>query len=75
MASTAVATRPSASASEIEVLSGRRKAAILCLALGSDSAAKITQKLAPDEVDAISFEIARMESISPTSSRPCSRSG
>ncbi len=46
-------------------LSGRQKAAILCLALGSDVAATITQKMQPDEVDAISFEIARLESVSP----------
>ncbi|MGQ0646103.1 MAG: flagellar motor switch protein FliG [Gemmatimonadaceae bacterium] len=46
-------------------MSGRQKAAILCLALGTDTAAKITQKLLPDEVDALSFEIARVEQISP----------
>ncbi|MGQ0766218.1 MAG: flagellar motor switch protein FliG [Gemmatimonadota bacterium] len=44
---------------------GRQKAAILCLALGSDIAARVTQKLSSDEVDAISFEIARMEQVSP----------
>lgn len=49
----------------VEDLSGRQKVAVLCLALGSDIAAQITQRLANDEVDAISFEIARMESISP----------
>lgn len=46
-------------------MAGRQKAAILCLALGADAAAKITQKLLPDEVDALSFEIARVEQISP----------
>ena len=46
-------------------MSGRQKAAILCLALGTDMAAKVTQKLLPDEVDALSFEIARVEQISP----------
>ncbi|MCC6316064.1 MAG: flagellar motor switch protein FliG [Gemmatimonadaceae bacterium] len=46
-------------------MAGRHKAAILCLALGTDTAAKITQKLTPDEVDALSFEIARVEQISP----------
>ena len=46
-------------------MSGRQKAAILCLALGTDTAAKITQKLLPDEVDALSFEIARVEQVSP----------
>lgn len=48
-----------------EDLSGRQKVAVLCLALGSDLAAQITQRLGTEEVDAISFEIARMESISP----------
>ncbi len=46
-------------------MSGRQKAAILCLALGTDGAAKVTQKLQPDEVDALSFEIARVEQVSP----------
>ncbi len=50
---------------EPETLSGRQKAAILCLALGTDVAAAITQKMQPDEIDAISFEIARLESVSP----------
>jgi flagellar motor switch protein FliG len=45
-------------------LTGRQKVAIVCMALGSDSAAKLTQKMAPEEVDAISFEIARMENVS-----------
>ena len=47
-----------------EGLSGRQKVAIICMALGSDAAAKLTQKMAPDEVDAISFEIARMDNVS-----------
>lgn len=67
--STALATRPSASALDLldpETLSGRQKAAILCLALGSDVAASITQKMQAEEVDAISFEIARLESVSPS---------
>jgi len=45
-------------------LTGRKKAAILCMALGSETAAKITQRLAPEEVEAISFEIARLEQVS-----------
>ena len=65
--STAVATRPQATLDLFDPasLSGRQKAAILCLALGTDTAAAITQMMQPDEVDAISFEIARMESVSP----------
>lgn len=46
-------------------MSGRQKAAILCLALGTDGAAKVTQRLQADEVDALSFEIARVEQVSP----------
>jgi flagellar motor switch protein FliG len=68
VASTAVATRPPASPGSggLDALTGRQKVAVLCLALGSDVAAQITQRLPADEVDAISFEIARMESISPS---------
>lgn len=67
--STALATRPNSSTLDLvdpEALSGRQKAAILCLALGSDVAAGITQKMQAEEVDAISFEIARLESVSPS---------
>lgn len=45
-------------------LSGPRKAAILCMALGADAAAKITQMLSPEDVETISFEIARMDRVS-----------
>jgi flagellar motor switch protein FliG len=51
-------------ATEDEV-SGRMKVAVLCMALGADVAAKITQKLNQDEVDAISYEIARMDKVDP----------
>ena len=47
-----------------ESLDGRQKAALLCLALGTDAAAKVTQKLTNDEVDTLSFEIARMDDVS-----------
>ena len=68
MGTTAVATRTPVNAESraVETLSGRQKVAVLCLALGTDAAAQITQRLVPDEVDAISFEIARMDSISPS---------
>ena len=65
MEGTALVARGSSRSSANEDLSGRQKVAVLCLALGSDLAAQITQRLGADEVDAISFEIARMESISP----------
>src|SRR6185312_14520023 len=49
---------------QLEQLSGAQKAAILCMVLGSESAALITQKLGQDEVEQISFEIARMDRVS-----------
>lgn len=45
-------------------LTGARKAAILCMVLGSESAAKLTQKLSSEDVETISFEIARMDRVS-----------
>jgi flagellar motor switch protein FliG len=48
-------------AGDVDRLSGRQKAAVLCMALGTEFAAKITQKLSAEEVEAISLEIARME--------------
>jgi flagellar motor switch protein FliG len=48
-----------------EALTGRKKAALLCLALGTETAAKLTQRLTGDEVDLLSFEIARMEEFEP----------
>jgi flagellar motor switch protein FliG len=49
---------------EYERLNGRQKAAILCMAMGADFAARITQRLSPEEAETISFEIARMDQIS-----------
>src|SRR3954466_4121315 len=49
---------------QLEQLTGAQKAAILCMVLGSESAALITQKLAAEEVEQISFEIARMDRVS-----------
>ena len=45
-------------------LSGRQKAAIICMAVGSEAAAKITQRLTPEETEAITFEIARVDQVS-----------
>ena len=44
-------------------LTGRQKVAVLCMALGSESAAKITQRLSAEEAEAISYEIARLDAI------------
>jgi flagellar motor switch protein FliG len=44
-------------------LSGREKAAVLCMALGTEAAALITQRLNADEAESISLELARLEAI------------
>ena len=44
-------------------LTGRQKVAIVCMALGSEYAAAMTKGLAQDEVEQISFEIARLEHV------------
>ncbi|MCC7195140.1 MAG: flagellar motor switch protein FliG [Gemmatimonadaceae bacterium] len=49
----------------VEQFTGRQKAAILCLALGAENAAQITQKLSNDEAEIISYEIARLERLDP----------
>jgi flagellar motor switch protein FliG len=49
---------------EYERLGGRQKAAILCLALGADAAAKITQRLKQEEAEIISIEMARLDPVS-----------
>src|SRR3954468_15797232 len=49
---------------QLDQLNGAQKAAILCMVLGSESAQMITQKLAVEEVEQLSFEIARMDRVS-----------
>src|SRR3954471_24422052 len=49
---------------QLDQLTGVQKAAILCMVLGSESASLITQKLGQEEVEQISFEIARMDRVS-----------
>ena len=44
-------------------LTGRQKVAVLCMALGSEQAAKITQRLSAEEAELVSFEIARLDAI------------
>jgi flagellar motor switch protein FliG len=56
--STSVARLPMA-----DNMTGRQKAAVLCLVLGTEAAANITQRLAPEEVEALGFEIARLERV------------
>ena len=45
-------------------LTGREKVAVLCMALGTEAAAKITQRLTSDEAELISYEIARLDALS-----------
>ncbi len=60
MASTALARIPTA-----DELTGRQKVAVLLMALGEEASAEITRNMAPDEVEAISFEIARLDRVEP----------
>lgn len=46
-----------------EDLTGRQKAAILLMALGPDASKPIMQALTPEEVEEITLEIARLESV------------
>ena len=52
-----------ASAFRDDEMSGRRKSAVLCMAMGADAAAKVMQHLTPEEVEAISFEIATLPQV------------
>jgi flagellar motor switch protein FliG len=49
---------------QLDQLSGSQKVAILCMVLGSEAASQITQKLAAEEVEQITYEIARMDRVS-----------
>jgi flagellar motor switch protein FliG len=44
-------------------LNGRQKIAVLCMAVGTETAAKLTTSLSADEAEMISFEIAQMDRI------------
>lgn len=60
--STAVAKKKISSVSD---LTGRQKVAIVLMAAGEEASANITKNLSPEEVEAISFEIARMDRVDP----------
>lgn len=47
-------------------ISGKMKVAVLCMTLGSEASAEIAQFLSPDEVEGISFEIARIDHVDGT---------
>ncbi len=46
-------------------LTGRQRVAILLMALGEEASAEITKNLEAEEVEAISFEIAKMDRVEP----------
>jgi flagellar motor switch protein FliG len=46
-------------------LTGRQKTAILLMAVGEEASAQITRSMAPEDVEAISLEIAKMGRIDP----------
>ncbi len=60
MAGTALAHRPTA-----DELTGRQKVAVLLMALGEEASAEVTKNLSPEEVEAISLEIAKMDRADP----------
>ncbi|MDR2363141.1 MAG: flagellar motor switch protein FliG, partial [Spirochaetaceae bacterium] len=45
--------------------SGRQKAAIFLVSIGSDISAEIFKHLREDEIETLTFEIARLETIEP----------
>jgi flagellar motor switch protein FliG len=49
----------------VEDLTGRQKVAVLLMALGDEGSKGLTKHLSPDEVEGISFEIARMGKVEP----------
>ena len=68
MTGTALARRKGSGttfSSRLDELTGRQKVAILLMALGEEASAEITKNMASEEVEAISFEIAKMEKVDP----------
>jgi flagellar motor switch protein FliG len=63
MAATAMVQRKSGGQAGPAELTGRQKVAVLLMALGEEASSEITKHLNPDEVEAISFEIARMDRV------------
>jgi flagellar motor switch protein FliG len=62
--STAVATR-GGDRYALERLTGRQKVAIVCMALGTKHAARITGQLAPDEAEIVALEMATLDRVPP----------
>jgi flagellar motor switch protein FliG len=62
-AATTAAKRPSGGGSGRKSLTGRQKAAIFLVTLGSEVASEIFKHLREDEIEQLTFEIARLESV------------
>ncbi len=49
----------------VDQLSGREKVAVLLMALGPQASVHLTQAMSPDELEAVTLEVARMEAVPP----------
>ncbi|MGV3710110.1 MAG: flagellar motor switch protein FliG [Gemmatimonas sp.] len=47
-------------------ITGRQKVAIVCMALGSEHAAKVTAELHPEEAEIVALEMAQLSDVPPT---------
>lgn len=57
------ASAPSKKAKDIKSLNGRQKAAIFLVSLGSEISSEIFKHLREDEIETLTFEIARLETV------------
>lgn len=62
---TAITPRAPAAAAAKGPLTGAQKAAILCMSLGAEGAARILMRLGPEEVDAVSKAIVSIRAVPP----------
>lgn len=65
MAVTSAKDKNAKKKNDIKSLTGRQKAAIFLVSVGSEISAKIIEQLREDEVEKITFEIARYEKVEP----------
>ncbi|MEL3903686.1 MAG: flagellar motor switch protein FliG [Treponemataceae bacterium] len=65
MAVTPIKDKSGKKGKDIKSLNGRQKAAIFLVSVGSEISAKVMEQLREDEVEKLTFEIARLETIEP----------
>ena len=65
MAVTPIKDKSGKKGRDIKSLNGRQKSAIFLVSVGSEISAKIMEQLREDEVEKLTFEIARLETIEP----------